>query len=141
MIVPDVNVMVAAFRRDHDHHAPARAALEDARHAGSPVAVLDLVRVGFARIVSSRRIFVNPDTVADALAFADALAAAPVGMLDTPSAGRWTRVADVCARAGAQGELLVDAYIAAAAIELGATVVSFDTDFARFDDVRWVKPT
>lgn len=140
MIVPDVNVLVAAFRPDHDHHGPALRALEDARGAGVPVALLDLVRLGFVRVVSSRRIFVNPDPVADALAFADALVAAPVGVLDTPTPGRWARVADVCGRSRVHGELVVDAYIAAAAIELGATVVSFDTDFARFDDVRWVRP-
>lgn len=140
MIVPDVNVLVAAFRSDHDHHTPARRALEQARSDGVPVMVLDLVRVGFARIVSNRRIFVNPDSVADALAFVDVLAGAPTGVLDTPTAGRWARVAELCARSGVQGELLVDAYIAAAAIEFGATVVSFDTDFARFDEVRWVRP-
>ena len=35
--------------------------------------------------------------------------------------------------AGASADLVTDAYIAAAAISLGATVVTFDRDFRRFD--------
>ena len=140
MIAPDVNVLVAAFRADHPHHEPARRALEEAQRGGDVIVLLDLVRVGFVRIVTSRRIFANPDRVDDALMFADALVVSPFGVLDTPMPGRWERVRAVCGRSGATGELLADAYIAAAALELGAAVVSFDTDFARFDDVRWVRP-
>ena len=33
-----------------------------------------------------------------------------------------------------------DAVIAALAIEAGATVVTYDRDFARFRDVRWCTP-
>ena len=35
--------------------------------------------------------------------------------------------------AGASANLVTDAYIAAAAIAMGATVVTFDRDFRRFD--------
>ena len=45
----------------------------------------------------------------------------------------------VCS-AGARGDLVSDAVIAALAIEAGATVVTYDRDFARFRDVRWCTP-
>ena len=43
--------------------------------------------------------------------------------------------------AGVAGNLTTDAHLAALAIEHGATVLSFDRDFARFEGVRWTLPT
>ena len=42
---------------------------------------------------------------------------------------------------GVAGNLTTDAHLAALAIEHGATVLSFDRDFARFEGVRWTLPT
>ena len=39
-----------------------------------------------------------------------------------------------------RGNLITDAQLAALAIEHGLTVYSSDTDFARFDEIRWVDP-
>lgn len=38
------------------------------------------------------------------------------------------------------GNLVPDAHLAAIAIEHGAEVVSADTDFARFTEIRWSNP-
>ena len=43
--------------------------------------------------------------------------------------------------AGTAGNLTTDAHLAALAIEHGATVLTFDRDFARFEGVRWTVPT
>ena len=42
--------------------------------------------------------------------------------------------------AGTAGNLTTDAHLAALAIEHGATVLSFDRDFARFEGVKWQLP-
>jgi predicted nucleic acid-binding protein len=42
--------------------------------------------------------------------------------------------------AGTAGNLVSDADLAALAIDEDATLVSFDTDFARFDGLRWGPP-
>jgi predicted nucleic acid-binding protein len=39
-----------------------------------------------------------------------------------------------------RGNLVSDAAIAALAIEHGLTVCSSDTDFARFEEIRWLDP-
>jgi predicted nucleic acid-binding protein len=39
-----------------------------------------------------------------------------------------------------RGNLVSDAAIAALAIEHGLTVCSADTDFARFEEIRWIDP-
>ena len=42
--------------------------------------------------------------------------------------------------AGTAGNLTSDAHLAALPIEHGATIVSFDRDFARFAGVSWTLP-
>ncbi len=39
-----------------------------------------------------------------------------------------------------RGNLIPDAQLAALAIEHGLTVISADTDFARFTEIRWENP-
>jgi len=41
---------------------------------------------------------------------------------------------------GAAGNLTTDTHLAALAIEHGATLVSYDNDFARFAHLRWQRP-
>ncbi len=43
-------------------------------------------------------------------------------------------------RTGTAGNLVGDAHLAALALEHGATVVSFDRDFARFEGVALLRP-
>lgn len=38
------------------------------------------------------------------------------------------------------GNLVTDAHLAALAIEHGTAICSFDSGFARFDDLRWISP-
>lgn len=51
-----------------------------------------------------------------------------------PSYGRGERPSPV------RGNLVPDAMLAALAIEHGLTLCSADTDFARFDGLRWEDP-
>ena len=62
-MMPDVNVLIAASRSDHSHHAPALAWLDGALDAcgrGRTLAVLPMVAAGFLRLVTHRKIFVQP---------------------------------------------------------------------------------
>jgi hypothetical protein len=43
--------------------------------------------------------------------------------------------------AGTAADLTTDAHLAGLAIEHGATVLSFDRDFARFEGVHWSLPS
>ena len=52
-----------------------------------------------------------------------------------PASVAWARVTDWLS-----GNLIPDAFLVALAVEHGLTVYSTDTDFARFDEVRWENP-
>ncbi len=81
-MIPDVNVLVAAFRPDHEHHVAAVTWLNGARDAcarGDGTLVLPpMVVAGFLRVVTNHRVFIDPDPVQDAIAFLDALLETPV---------------------------------------------------------------
>ena len=54
-----------------------------------------------------------------------------------PGPRHWDLVAELCRAADARGDLVADAQHAAVAVELDATWVSRDRDFARFPGLRW----
>ena len=132
-MTPDVNVLVAASRGDHPHHAVARAWLEQAAAAaaaGSALTLMPMVLTSFLRLVTSPRIFLVPTPIEDALNFVDALLAAPGVQLASLGA-EWPRLRRLCADKQLTGNDLPDAWLAAATLHLGEHLVSFDRDFRR----------
>ncbi|MFP5346623.1 MAG: PIN domain-containing protein [Actinomycetes bacterium] len=57
-----------------------------------------------------------------------------------PRPRHWQIFSELCATAGTRGNLIPDAFLAALAIEQGATWVTLDRDFARFPGLRWTLP-
>lgn len=132
-MTPDVNVLVAAFRADHPHHRAARAWFKTALAAsrdGASLRLLPMAVASFLRLVTSARVFVTPAPVADAVAFVDALAAAP-GVEFADLGPEWPQLRQLCLDRTLAGNDLPDAWIAAAVIQQGEHLVSFDRDFAR----------
>ena len=95
---------------------------------------------GFVRVVTHPRVFDPPDTVAAALAFANAVRAQPTAVLVAPGERHWEIFERLCVGAGAKGNLVPDAYLAALAIESGSEFVTTDRDFSRFPGLRWRHP-
>lgn len=133
MNVLDVNVVVALGRGDHPHHSVARA-WWDAASPDDGFVIPDVVAAAFVRLVTGRRLFADPSTPAEAFAFLGSLRAMPGHVPVTRDV--IDHFEQVCVEAGARGDLANDAYIAAVAVALGGTVITFDRDFRRFDGVR-----
>lgn len=73
MILTDVNVLVYAHRRDtqsHEHYADWLAQISGGQEE---LALTEMTLTGFLRIVTNPRIFSEPATLAQAMAFVDAL--------------------------------------------------------------------
>jgi len=132
-MTPDVNVLVAASRSDHPHHAIARAWLEQAAGAaasGSALTLMPMVLASFLRLVTSPKIFQRPTPVDDAVAFVDALLAVP-GVHLASLGAEWPRLRQLCIDKQLAGNDLPDAWLAAATLHLGEHLVSFDRDFRK----------
>lgn len=136
----DVNVLVFAHRPESPAHDRYRAWLEDARTAPESLGLADPVLAGFVRVVTHPRIFREPTPLAVALAFVDGLLSSPAAVRVAPGPRQWTVFSDLCRRIEATGNQVPDAYLAALAIETGATWVSADRGFARFPGLRWQHP-
>lgn len=127
-MTPDVNVLIAASRGDHPHHAVARRWLEQAAAAvssGNTLTLMPMVLANFLRLVSSPRIFQEPTPVEDAMAFVEALLAAE-GVCLAPLGPEWPRLRQLCVEKQLKGNAVPDAWLAAATIQLGERLVSFD---------------
>jgi toxin-antitoxin system PIN domain toxin len=140
MVLPDVNVLVAAHRAAAPRHEEARAWLVSALGGAEGVALCLPVVSGLLRVATSHRVFAPPSTHDEVFAFLTHLAAHPATIWVNPGRRHLRLVEELCRAADARGDLVSDAVIAALAIEAGATVVTYDRDFARFPDVRWGTP-
>ena len=138
-MTPDVNVLVAAFRSDHPHHAVARTWLAQARascsEGSATLVLLPLVVRGFLRLVTNPRVFVEPDVIEDAVTFVDALVASP-GVEMRASDVEWPLTREKLLALRLHGNHVSDAWIAAATEALSEHLVTFDRDFKRLLPAR-----
>ena len=132
-MTPDVNVLVAASRGDHPHHAVARAWLEQALAAaasGTAFTLMPMVLASFLRLVSSAKIFRVPTPIDEAVGFVDALLAVS-GVQLAALGPEWPRLRQLCRDKQLSGNDLPDAWLAASTLHLGEHLVSFDRDFRK----------
>lgn len=140
MRVVDVNLLVYAHRPEAPEHVASRAWLIDARMSVEHLGLPDVAMAGFLRVATSGRIFRDPTPFDKAVRFLEAVLAGPAVRRVAPGERHWTLFLDLCRRGDAKGNLISDAWIAAIAIEQGATLVTTDRDFGRFPDLRLEDP-
>jgi toxin-antitoxin system PIN domain toxin len=136
VLLPDVNVLLAAFRADHAHHQPARAFVEQARAGTATLGLSDVALASVVRLATNSRVFARPDTASAVIEYLDALLDAPAQLLRAGPA-HWTRFTDLCRHLQLRGNLVPDAYLAALALEQGAELVTFGRGFGRYPRLRW----
>lgn len=133
-MTPDVNVLVAALRRDHPHPRVAHGWLDGARtscaEGRATLVLLPMVVTGFLRLVTNARVFVEPDAVEDAVTFIDALTRSS-GVELQSSDSEWPLVRKKLLPLRLHGSLITDAWIAAATEALSEHLVTLDRDFER----------
>ena len=132
-MTPDVNVLVAASRSDHPHHAVARAWLEKTiseSRTGPPLTLMPMVVASFLRLVTSPKIFQQATPAEDAVAFIDAVLALP-GVRLAPLGPEWSKLRQLCLDKHLSGNDLPDAWLSAAVTHSGEHLVTFDRDFRK----------
>jgi toxin-antitoxin system PIN domain toxin len=140
MVLPDVNVLIYAFRREAPRHAEFRRWLDSAISGPAAFGLYDSVLSSFLRIITNPRVFQYATPVAAGLTFVEALRQSPNSVLVSPGPRHWSIFADLCRKAEAKGNLIADAYLAALAIENGCQWITTDRDYARFPGLDWKHP-
>lgn len=132
-MTPDVNILVAASRQDHPHHAPALKWLKEALVKGAqgrPLAILPMVASGYLRLVTHPKVFINPTPIDDAVVFLRAVLDS-TGVALTSLGNEWGEFERLCIELGLHGNAIPDAWIAAAAQNHHLHLVTFDKGFRK----------
>lgn len=141
MILPDVNVLVYAFREESAQHGAYADWLARLVAGQDELGLNDQVLGGFLRIVTNRRIYADPAPAATALAFVDAVRAAPRARWLPAGNAAWDRLGGfVQADRHVVGNLVPDALLAATAVVHGCRLATADRGFARFEGLRFFDP-
>jgi len=140
MILPDVNVLIFAFRPEAPEHQRCHAWLETVvdGHARFGISTLSLGAV--IRVTTNRRAFAPPSSIEDAVRFCDYLLALPHCQVVEPRERHWEIFKRLCIETNTRGPTVTDAWYAALAIEWGCEWITLDRDYARFPGLRWRLP-
>ena len=135
-----MNVLIYAFRVDSADHSKYRTWLSDLVNGVAAYGMAPQVLASVIRICTHPRIFTQPSSLDEVLAFCNILLEAPNATLITPRERHWSIFQSLCARSKATGNLVPDAWCAALAIEAGCEWITTDGDFARFEGLHWRPP-
>ncbi len=140
MKIVDVNVLLHAYSASAPLHAEARGWLESALSGDETIGLPWVVILAFVRIATNPRAVTLPVSVERACESVNQLLGYPPVRIVQPGPEHWLQVRRLLLEVGSAGNLTTDTHLAALAIEHGATLVSYDNDFARFDRLRWQRP-
>ena len=136
MRTPDVNVLLYAVNRDSPQQVAASARLAESFVRPQGVGFGWMALLGFLRLSTRTGIFANPLDIEQALAVVDVWLSQPTASILNPTERHAGVLGRLLMGAGAAGNLVSDAHLAALAIEHGAELGTFDRDFARFSGLR-----
>jgi uncharacterized protein len=140
VILPDVNVLIYAFRKDTAHHAVCKPWLDSVVGGDAQFGMSPLVLSAVARITTNPQIFKQPAPIDEVLGYCDNLLRQPHCEIVRPGKRHWSIFTRLCIETGTTGPRIADAWFAALAIEHGCTWITYDRDYARFPGLDRQQP-
>ena len=140
MILVDANLLIYAYDSSSPHHHAARLWLQDAFSGYRPVRATWVTILAFLRISTDFRMMSKPLTLSQAISIVDDWLTQPNFSILTVGENHWRILAKLLPESQARGPLVMDAHLAALAIEHGATLYSTDRDFSRFSGLQYANP-
>jgi len=140
VILPDVNVLIYAFRSDAINHASYKNWLEAVVNSPSAYGMSPQVLGSVVRICTHPKIFARPSSLQAVQHFCRLLLGQPNATHIMPGERHWEIFESICTDAQTTGNLVQDAWFAALAIEAGAQWITTDRDYARFKGLDWRTP-
>jgi uncharacterized protein len=136
VILLDANLLLYAYDSSSIHHNKARAWLYRAITTQNAVRLSWTTILAFLRISTNYRAVESPFSEAEACEVISELMKQPSVAVLSPGPKHWSILAQLIQESGCKGPLIMDAHLAALAIEHGAILCTHDRDFARFNGVR-----
>ncbi len=140
MILIDANVLIYAYDPENPHFEAAKEWLEVQFSSPGVVRLPWTVILAFSRITTDSRIVRRPLSRREASEIVSQWLGLPQVDVLAPGDRHWEILQQLIESGQVSGKLMMDAHLAAMAIEHGATLFSCDRDFARFDGLQWRNP-
>jgi uncharacterized protein len=140
VIIPDVNLLLYAIIDAFPQHETARRWWEETMNSNELIGLADPAIFGFLRISTNPRLVKPPLPVEEAAGVVEGWLAEPNVRWAVPGLRHHALAVNFLRSVGTGGNLTTDVQLAAIAVENDATIYSNDSDFARFETVRWINP-
>lgn len=140
MILIDANLLLYAYHPKARQHGASRAWLEAMLRGPELVRFAWLTLWAFLRIGTNPRVFERPLSTAEAEAVISSWLARPAAGILEPGERHWEILRALLRDGQAAGPLVMDAVLAAIALEHGAVLCTTDRDFSRFPGLKWTNP-
>jgi len=141
VILVDASVLLYAYEPRSEHHQSCRSWLEKAFSGEEPVCLAWVTILAFIRIITNPVVFEFPLTASEATEVVGSWLARPAVFVLEAGERRWELLRTLLTERELSGAHVVHAFLAALALENGATLVTTDRDFSRFPKLRLSDPT
>jgi toxin-antitoxin system PIN domain toxin len=140
MMLVDANALIYAVNSDSSWYDDSKAWLDSALVGSEPLGFSWLVILAFWRLSTHPSVFAEPLDVGTAGSIIEAWLSQPAARVIQPTPRHLSVLSGLLTSSGSGANLVNDAHLAALAVEHNATVMTFDSDFARFAGVRHRRP-
>ncbi len=140
MILPDANLVLYAHIEDTPQHLTSKSWLEETLVSGEIVGFAWQVLTAFIRIGTNPKVFNVPMNIRQIEKIFDDLFTNPNVRLVVPTEKHWQIFLKLLKDSNATGNLVMDAHLAALAIEHDARLATTDDDFKLFPDLDYFNP-
>lgn len=140
MKIVDANVLLYAVNSASEHHEVCREWLDGALSGSETVGLAWVPLLAFVRLSTKVGLFPSPLPPSEAMRQVLDWSTAPGATVVAPTPRHGDILRGLLAQLGVGGNLVNDAHLAALSIEHRASIVSYDSDFGRFDGIRWDTP-
>lgn len=140
MTLVDANLLLYAYDPRAEHHEASRRWLEDVLSGHELVGFAWVTLWAFLRIATNPRVYERPLSIEEARGHVESWLARPIARILDPGDRHWEILRGLTSSGQSTGPLVMDAALAAIAIEHGATLATTDRDFSRFDGLAWHNP-
>jgi toxin-antitoxin system PIN domain toxin len=140
MITPDANVILYAYNEDAPKHAEAKEWFEEQLSLPADFGLSWQVITAFLRISTNPKAFPQPFDLPEAIEIVDEWLQHPRIVILNPTENHWDIFQGLIKEGQTKAALMMDAHLAALAIEHGATLATIDTDFSKFSNLKTVNP-
>ena len=140
LILPDINLLIYAHNSGDPRYAPAKRWLTELLDGDEHTGFCWETICGFIRLSTSAQVVTAPLTLSEAFMVVRVWLEAPNSILLGKTSRHLAVLETTASGADATGARFSDAVLAAIVIEHNAVLATLDSDFRRFDGLKWVNP-